>query len=139
MLWIVPHLAMCRISRTRIDIVGKICQSSDMSDGPHRNLPLKRRWKKVAEVAGTPAFSLDEVCDEIGSALSVDYKQYVSRRLRSEMQSLESPNISFLFPESKLELLRQRRDTEAGCVLGTLILDNLERRMRQTESSANRS
>ena len=49
-----------------------------MSDGPHRSLPMRPRWKKVAEYAGNEAFPLEDICDAIVVAVEWDWRKDVS-------------------------------------------------------------
>lgn len=46
-----------------------------MSDGPHRSLPLRRPWKKVAECADNAAFEVEEVRETIVPALENDCRR----------------------------------------------------------------
>lgn len=43
-----------------------------MSDGPHRSLPLKRRWKTVAERSSKDAWSVEDVVEATFHALERD-------------------------------------------------------------------
>ena len=59
-----------------LDIVRYISYSFDigtnMSDGPHKSLPMRRGWKCVAERADKSAFEGSEVQEGINSALQRD-------------------------------------------------------------------
>jgi hypothetical protein len=44
-----------------------------MSDGPHRTLPMKPRWKQVAQRAFGGTYSLEQVSESYGPALLGDW------------------------------------------------------------------
>lgn len=44
-----------------------------MSDGPHKSLPMKPAWRKVAERAANPACARDEVSGALLPALARDW------------------------------------------------------------------
>jgi hypothetical protein len=49
-----------------------------MSDGPHKSLPMRPGWKKVAECASKEAFTSNEVCEAINAAIAQDYQKDIS-------------------------------------------------------------
>jgi|SRR5579863_6114023 hypothetical protein len=53
-----------------------------MSDGPHRSLPMRRGWKRVAENADNKAFSAAEVREAIVPALEEDCREISPEFLR---------------------------------------------------------
>lgn len=46
-----------------------------MSDGPHRSLPMRPWWKRLAERADKCAFSLDEVAEALVPALEAECRK----------------------------------------------------------------
>ena len=48
-----------------------------MSDGPHRSLPMRPAWKKLAERADKAAFSAEEVRDALPAALAEDWRKEI--------------------------------------------------------------
>jgi hypothetical protein len=52
-----------------------------MSDGPHRTLPLRRKWKIVTERADVEAYSAGEVAEALCPALASDWRAEVSASL----------------------------------------------------------
>jgi hypothetical protein len=50
-----------------------------MSDGPHRTLPMRRGWKRLAKRADKSAFNAEDVKDAVGPALSADWAVEVPR------------------------------------------------------------
>jgi hypothetical protein len=61
-------------------------EEAQMSDGPHKSLPMRRAWKRVCEVADNAAHALEEVIEGIAPALAADARGEISdgflRRLR---------------------------------------------------------
>lgn len=59
-------------------ILGKLSTSETfMSDGPHRSLPMGRRWKKLAECLDNASFSVDDLCERRDSAIIGEFKREV--------------------------------------------------------------
>lgn len=79
-----------------------------MSDGPHRSLPLRPLWRSVAERADKPAFSLRDICDLIGPALSADFAAEAPTGFVSELLAICSePQIDMFTSEAdRLQALR---------------------------------
>ena len=50
-----------------------------MSDGPHRSLPMRPQWKRLAERAHNQAFSVEEAGDAIVDAVSQDWTKEMPR------------------------------------------------------------
>ena len=56
-----------------------------MSDGPHKSLPMKPRWKRVAERASKPAYTAEQVHEAVDVALREDWRAEVSKAFRSAL------------------------------------------------------
>lgn len=94
-----------------------------MSDGPHRSLPLGRRWKKVAELLDNSSFSIDEVRERLNAALLSDFADAVPDTLMTAMRSvLCDSDQGSLFAGNKNEIENLRTLT-GGSPLGGLIID----------------
>ena len=94
-----------------------------MSDGPHRSLPMRRGWKRVAECADNRAFDAGEIAQAIGAALEQDCKGEMSRDFIDRLSRVCHEEESSLFKgqvRPKLEALR----LEAGAGIGHVILDH---------------
>lgn len=91
-----------------------------MSDGPHKSLPLKRHWKKFAERAATPSFSLSEVAYALPTALLKDFKEAPMSQVLKIF--LGDGQIS-LFPTNHADLLEAVRGTCRGSTVGTILID----------------
>jgi len=48
-----------------------------MSDGPHRSLPMRRAWKKVAEQADNKNYKIPKLADMLSHALVEDFRKEV--------------------------------------------------------------
>jgi hypothetical protein len=93
-----------------------------MSDGPHRSLPMRHGWKRVAEWADLPAFEITEIREALIPALDDDCCQEVSRDfLESLQQSLRERkgDTSNNDVDQNLESLREK----AGSGMGGVVLD----------------
>lgn len=58
-----------------------------MSDGPHRTLPMKPRWKQVAQRAFGATYSLDQVSETYAPALAGDWISEVRSPFAKAIQS----------------------------------------------------
>lgn len=64
-----------------------------MSDGPHRSLPMKRAWKRVAERADKDAFTIEEVSAAIVPILERDCRAEIDRGFLRDLRAmLDDPN-----------------------------------------------
>lgn len=92
-----------------------------MSDGPHRSLPLGRRWKKVAECLDNGSVPLDDVCMRLDAALLSDFAA-LPPILMAAMRRLfcDDGQGSFAATNGDIENFRALTD---GSSLGGLIVD----------------
>lgn len=69
-----------------------------MSDGPHRSLPLRPRWKRVAECADKDVFTEDTARQWLDAAIHADFSAEVSDQLMNCLRAIfcESDQASFL-------------------------------------------
>jgi hypothetical protein len=58
-----------------------------MSDGPHRTLPMKPRWKQLAQRAHGRTYSLEEVSEAYAPALAGDWISEVRNPLLKAIQT----------------------------------------------------
>ena len=94
-----------------------------MSDGPHRSLPMGRRWKKLAECVDNALFSEEEVRERRDSAILGEFSREVSIRLMSKLRDiLCSSDQGTLFAPSGDEIESLRILTD-GSPVGNLLLD----------------
>ena len=84
-----------------------------MSDGPHRSLPMRPGWKKVAEYAGNEAFTSKDVCDAIVAAVGLDFRKDISPGIVGGIQDVLGG--ATLFSEDSLRALEDLRPSVAGC------------------------
>jgi len=89
-----------------------------MSDGPHRSLPMRRGWKKVAECGANHAFAPEEVSQRIAPALEEDCRHELAPGFIESMHGLYGSLFRNQI-ESELEGLRD----QAGSGIGRVILD----------------
>lgn len=94
-----------------------------MSDGPHRSLPMGRRWKKLAECLDNASFSTDDLCERRDSAILGEFKREVSDSLMAGLRDiLCSSDQGSLFGPSGDEIENLRMHT-SGSSVGNLLLD----------------
>ena len=90
-----------------------------MSDGPHRSLPMRRGWKRVAECGANRAFAPEDVSQRIAPALEEDCRAELVPgfidSLHARYGSLFRNQI-----EAELESLRE----VAGPGVGRVILEH---------------
>ena len=93
-----------------------------MSDGPHRSLPMRRGWKRVAERSDKRAYSSEEVSESVVVALEQDCHHELSSTFLDmawQVFSDQEPSLFATKISLKLETLRQ----EAGSGIGRLVLE----------------
>lgn len=81
-----------------------------MSDGPHRSLPMKPRWKRVADRAFKPAFSMDQVGEAAESALRDDWRAEVSPKFRQLLTKAILEDGALFADQALRDLGQLRRD-----------------------------
>jgi hypothetical protein len=94
-----------------------------MSDGPHRSLSMRRRWKKAAEHADRPASTADEVAASVRHALTDDWQLDVAPGLLKSVCNVLDEQQSSLFSDQTLADLESLRRTAAGCELAQAFID----------------
>ena len=94
-----------------------------MSDGPHRSLPMRPGWKKVAEYADNKNFARDQVRDAVEAAVEKDWRKDVSRALVSSIREVLGGTT--LFSEDTLRSVEDLRQTVSGSAMGNALLDHL--------------
>jgi hypothetical protein len=91
-----------------------------MSDGPHRSLPMRPSWRKVAERCDKRAYTAEEISHALGPALERDCRDDMTPEfLRGVRRVVEEPS---LFPNDaaqRLETLRPQAGASAGRFLTT--------------------
>lgn len=100
-----------------------------MSDGPHRSLNMRPKWRKLAEWADTAAFDSKHVSEAVGPALKDDWKQDECDQLMQALCSLMGTNTqgSIFEAESASELETLRRDLVAGRPFAQLLIEHVIR------------
>ena len=93
-----------------------------MSDGPHRSLPMRRGWKRVAESADNKAFSAAEVRDAIVPALEKDCRGEISREFVEGLRTVCADREALLFKNDMAPSLEALRNA-AGAGLARVVLN----------------
>lgn len=94
-----------------------------MSDGPHRSLPMRQGWRRLAECGDNHAFAPDEVSEAIIPALEQDCRAEMAESFLDGLWRIFCGRESALFEVSisqELQVLRQ----VTGPGIGRVILDH---------------
>lgn len=94
-----------------------------MSDGPHRSLPMGRRWKKLAECLDNPSFSTEDLRERRDAALLGEFAREVPDLMMAGLRNIlcESEQGTLFAPTGcEIENLRLLSD---GSPIGGLLLD----------------
>ena len=93
-----------------------------MSDGPHRSLPMRRGWKRVAESADNQAFGTDEIRDAILPALEEDCRGEISPEFFGSLRRVCADQETLLFKTDVAPSLEALRNA-AGAGLARAVLN----------------
>lgn len=94
-----------------------------MSDGPHRSLPMRRAWRKLAMRGDQDAYSTSDIAEAATNALARDFKMEVSWALTREVEAIFSGrDNSLMLPEIAFEQLNDANALAAGSVFGRNLL-----------------
>ena len=94
-----------------------------MSDGPHRSLPMSRKWKRFAERIYNEAFGPEQAYEALLTALSEDWRNQIPRSLVNRVQNVLSDGQTELFCNQIIEKLDSLRQEVAGYPLAGVLLD----------------
>ncbi len=94
-----------------------------MSDGPYRSLPMRRAWKKVAELAENENFAVHQVTDRVFQAVVKDFRKEVPRDAVTQVQLAFAEGEEYLFPDPRAHYLSNARGLVEGSPLGAIFLD----------------
>lgn len=97
-----------------------------MSDGPHRSLPMKRRWQSVAERADNHAFGVDEISAAMIPALESDCRDEISPAFVDRVRGVFEEQATLLFKVDVRERV-EALGPEAGIGLERRFLENVVR------------
>jgi hypothetical protein len=93
-----------------------------MSDGPHKSLPMRPAWRRVAALAANPNSAPDEIRSAVRPALRHDWHQGLPAQLvRDVGQILCDPPP--LFSDDTIRRLESLRRSTPPNGLGDLLLD----------------
>ncbi len=91
---------------------------------------MRKPWRTVAELADTPAFTVEEVVPEMLNALSNDWREEVSSEVQNELRGLLARADQFqLFPEQRREALDRLVRSAAGMPLALALVECADRAM----------
>jgi hypothetical protein len=92
-----------------------------MSDGPHKTLPLRPSWRKLAERADNESFTAEQVSEAVCPALAGDWRAEISDATLKAVSACvgDSPQLGLF--ASQAELLRLR--AQCGSPMAALLVD----------------
>jgi len=94
-----------------------------MSDGPHRSLPMRSAWRRVAERGDKLAYTAAEISGALAPALEQDCRDDMTPEFLAGIRSeIEQPSLFNDDMAGRLLALRP----EAGSGLACAVLDNFE-------------
>lgn len=94
-----------------------------MSDGPHRSLPIGRRWKKLAECLDNPSFSTEDLRERRDAAILGEFAREVSDPIMAALRNiLCNSEQGTLFAPTGGEI-ENLRSLSNGSPVGGLLLD----------------
>jgi len=96
-----------------------------MSDGPHKSLPMKPKWRNVCERAYNRSFGIDEISTAMLPALAMDCHDEMSPLFLERLRGLCEHNETHLFMNLTERVQDLRR--EAGIGMGRRVLEHFER------------
>ncbi|QRI63773.1 hypothetical protein JQ506_01805 [Shinella sp. PSBB067] len=102
-----------------------------MSDGPHRSLPLRPKYRRMAERAYKPAFSLQEVCEAAEAALVQDASIEVRNVIRELIDIVDGADLFSRQLDEVQRRLQELRDDPAVHPLAANAIDCTEMAVRQ--------
>lgn len=105
-----------------------------MSDGPHRSLPMKPKWRNLAERAYNRNFDINDIATAMGPALVSDFRDETTPGFFSGLRGICEEQESLLIKDNVRERLEALRP-EAGTGIGRRVLDNVIRLSEQDELS----
>ena len=94
-----------------------------MSDGPHKSLPMRPGWKRLAKFGDNRAFAPEEICKAIIPALEQDCRREIAPEFVDALCSVFREQETSLFKDQigpQLESLRQT----AGSGIGRVVLEH---------------
>jgi len=100
-----------------------------MSDGPHKSLPMKPKWRSVCERAYNRTFGIDEISTAMLPALAMDCHDEMNPRFIEGLRGLcqQQETLLFINLSDRMEGLHQ----EAGNGIGRRVLEHFERLVGQ--------
>jgi hypothetical protein len=97
-----------------------------MSDGPHKTLPRRPKWREVAEAADKAAFSINDIVPRVIEALAEEFRLEIADGVIETLKNLLGGDQGQLFVESQLAELRAIRGGLAASPLSVELVGNLE-------------
>jgi len=94
-----------------------------MSDGPHRSLPMRSGWRRVAERGDKRAFAADEISRAIIPALKQDCRSELQPGFIDHVYKAFRDHESSLFKDGLSQQLEGLRNM-AGSGIGRVVLDH---------------
>jgi hypothetical protein len=97
-----------------------------MSDGPHRSLPMRRAWKKVAERVYNAAFPVQDIPDWFCRAVEEDCSAELPERLLRDLSVYCLDRQPTFFEEDRATEVSALRRQSAGLgTLGGVLIDSV--------------
>jgi hypothetical protein len=94
-----------------------------MSDGPHKSLPMRPAWRRVAERGDNHSYTLEEISAAMSPALERDCRAEITPEFIRNVRAAVEERDTWLFKDdtTQIDVLR----TCAGSGMDRAVLDNL--------------
>lgn len=103
-----------------------------MSDGPHRSLPMRPSWRRLAERADKRAWSAEDVGDAFCDAVRDDFKRDVTADFLIALNGIIGASRQYLmFAEHGADQLAELRAVTATSSFAESIVDYVEIALRR--------
>jgi len=110
-----------------------------MSDGPHRSLPMRNGWRKLAERAANTNFEPTEISEAIPIAIKDDWNaEGCDQTVRELRKILEDDRQGSLFGQEQEDRIDALKDVSAaGFPLRRMLIESITRAAEDGQDAAN--
>jgi len=119
-------------------VVCNLTWSIDMSDGPHKSLPMRAGWRKVAERAANSNFDPSEISEGIPAAIGDDWSaEGCSQAVRELRSILENGRQGSLFGQEQEDKIDALKDVSAaGFPLRRMLIESITEAAEASQDAA---
>lgn len=110
-----------------------------MSDGPHKSLPMRNGWRKLAERAANTNFEPTEIAEAIPAAIKDDWNaEGCEQTVRELRVILEDDRQGSLFGQERQDRIDALKDVSAaGFPFRRMLIENITQAAEDGQDAAN--